>query len=120
MRGSGNRRSRRRLPAYAALLLAGALLGNCSAFRREAARTSAKSALRSGDYARARQGFESALKASPASRDDQYGLLEVLLQTGAYREAAKKADSFLAAGESAAVRLQRGRAAAAVGDYAVA
>ncbi len=114
-------RSRRRIPFCAALLLAGALLGNCSALRPNAAQGSASGAasLRSGDYAKARQGFEAALKANPDADESRVGLLEALLQTGAYGEGAQRADAFLASREdSAGVHLQRGRAAVAVGDYA--
>jgi cellulose synthase operon protein C len=112
--------SRRKFwPACAALLLAGALLGNCSAFRRQSQGSgSPRADLRSGNYARAREGFESALKSTPNSDEDRYGLLETLLQTGAYRDAAQRADAFISGHDSAAARLQRGRAAEALGDYA--
>jgi cellulose synthase operon protein C len=120
MRSCRTNSGRKSLPVYAALLLAGALLGNCSAFRREGrpGDLPPRAALRAGDYARAREGFESVLKTAPGSEESQYGLLQAMLDTGSYADAARKADSFLAGRDSAALRLQRGRAAAAVGDYA--
>ena len=75
-------------------------------------------ALRTGEHARAKEYFLSALKDRPGDEESQAGLLETLRQTGEYREAARRASEFLAsAGRSSRVCLERGRALAAVGDY---
>ena len=79
----------------------------------------AKAALRAGDYAQARSGFEAALRARPGQEGSQVGLLQTLRETGAYAEACKRGDEFLKPGvTSAALQLERGRSARAVGDYA--
>ncbi len=104
-------------------LVVSLLVGNCSALRPGAADSIAlaKAALRSGDYAKARDLFESALRIQPAQEEGQSGLLETLRRTGAYREAAKRADDFLAArGGSAALHLERGRVLAEIGNYVAA
>jgi tetratricopeptide (TPR) repeat protein len=101
------------------VLVVSMVAGNCSAWRLGASDAAARgrAALRSGDYARARASFESALKAQPGQQESRVGLLETLRQTGAYREAARRAGEFLAAGgDSAAIHLERGRDLAAVGD----
>jgi cellulose synthase operon protein C len=75
-------------------------------------------ALRSGEYAKAREYFLSALTSQPKQKESQAGLLETLRLTGEYREAAKQASAFLASnGDSPTLYLERGRALAAVGDY---
>jgi tetratricopeptide (TPR) repeat protein len=101
-------------------LVVSLLLGNCSAWRVSAADSAArgKAALRSGDYAKAHEYFEAALKSQPGQEDSEAGLLETLRQTGAYREAVKRAAEFLAAREgSPAVHLERARVLAALGEY---
>ncbi len=81
----------------------------------------AKAALRSGDYARARQGFEAALRARPDQEESRIGLLQTLRETGAYQEAGKRGDEFLQAGKgSAGLHLERARSARAVGEYSIA
>ena len=81
----------------------------------------ARAALRSGEYARARQGFEAALRVRPDQAESRIGLLQTLNETGAYQEAAKRGDEFLLAGKgSAGLYLERARAARAVGEYGVA
>jgi tetratricopeptide (TPR) repeat protein len=78
-----------------------------------------KAALRSGDYARARQYFESAIEDRTDGEQSQAGLLEALRETGAFQEAAKRAEGFLSARDgSALLHLERARIAGAVGDYA--
>jgi tetratricopeptide (TPR) repeat protein len=102
------------------VLSAGLFLGNCSAFRQnpDRAYASGKEALRAGDYAEARQQFEAVLKSASGTEAAQMGLLQALRETGAYDEAAKRADAFLAAKESSAgVQLERGRVAVAQGQY---
>lgn len=102
------------------VLMVSLLLGNCSAWRASAADSAArgKAALRSGDYGKAREYFEVALKSQPLQEDSEAGLLATLRQTGAYREAVKRAGEFLAAREgSGVVHLERGRDLAALGEY---
>jgi tetratricopeptide (TPR) repeat protein len=103
------------------ILVAGLLLANCSALKPDPVQRSsqAQTALRSGDYSGARTQFEAALEAAPAMEESQAGLLEALRWTGSYNEAIKRADAFLASRDaSPAVHLERGRVAAARGDYA--
>ncbi len=105
------------------VLLVSLLVGNCSALRFGAFDnvTLGKAALRSGDYPKARDHFESALRSRPDQEDGQAGLLETLRTTGAYREAVKRAGEFLTLHEnSAAIHLERGRALVALGDYVAA
>jgi tetratricopeptide (TPR) repeat protein len=76
-----------------------------------------KAALRSGDYAAAAKYFESALKTDPKPEEWRAGLLETMRQTGAYSEAATRADAFVrAGGESALLYLARGRIAEELGQ----
>ncbi len=78
-----------------------------------------REALRSGDYEKARQYFESALSDSTNTEESVAGLLSVLRETGAFQEAANRADEFLSTRDSSALlHLERGRIAEAVGDYA--
>jgi len=78
----------------------------------------ARTALRSGDYAKAREYFESALKGATNIEECQAGLLQTMRETGAYQEAVKRADEFLAVRDSSApLHLERGYLAEAVGDH---
>jgi tetratricopeptide (TPR) repeat protein len=78
----------------------------------------AKAALRAGDYALARKGFEAILRSRPDHEESQIGLLQALRETGAYQEACKRGDGFLVArGNSPGLHFERGRSARAVGDY---
>ncbi len=107
-------------PGRIFLLAVPLLLGNCYAWRPGAAESRGFAALRSGDYARAREDFEGVLKAKP-DEETQIGLLETLRLTGGYQEAAKRAETFLVARESSAgLHLEAGRLAATLGDYAAA
>jgi tetratricopeptide (TPR) repeat protein len=93
---------------------------NCSAWMPSAAEsgTLGRAALRSGDYAAARNHFESALKSNPGLEESQAGLLETLRQTGAYAEAEGRADGFLKIKEeSVLVHLARGRIAEERGQF---
>ncbi len=93
---------------------------DCSAWMPDAAASSTlgMKALRSGDYAAARGHFEAALKSNPLLEKSQAGLLETLLQTGAYEEAERRADEFLRVREDSPVlHLERGRAALERGRY---
>jgi len=102
------------------ILAVSLLLGNCSAWRPTAAQSGSRgrAALRAGDYDAAKEHFESALKSAPESEENQLGLLQVLRETGAYEEAVRRADQYLATREtSAALHLERGRVASARGDY---
>jgi cellulose synthase operon protein C len=75
-------------------------------------------ALRTGEYAKAKEYFQSALKGQPNDEESQAGLLKTLRQTGEYREASKRASTFLASnGNAPSVYLERARALTAVGDY---
>jgi len=79
----------------------------------------AQSALRAGDYAKAREGFEAALRAHPDQEGSQIGLLQALRETGAYEEACKRGDEFLGFhGNSGGLLIERARSASALGDYA--
>jgi tetratricopeptide (TPR) repeat protein len=79
----------------------------------------AQAALRAGDYAKAREGFEAALRARPDQEGSQVGLLQALRETGAYQEACKRGDEFLALhNNSGELLIERGRSACAIGDYA--
>ncbi len=80
-----------------------------------------RAALRSGDYSKAREHFESALKDNPGQEEVQLGLLQTLRETGAFIEAGKRADAFLSGNDdSPRLHLERGRVAQAVGGYDVA
>ena len=89
------------------------LLGNCSASRTEGQEYSrGAEALRAGDYAKARQHFESALAGKTRQEESRAGLVRTLSETGAYREAAAKADEFLRnLSGSALLHLERGKIA---------
>ncbi|MGD0307823.1 MAG: tetratricopeptide repeat protein [Acidobacteriota bacterium] len=94
------------------------LLLACGSARPQSA-SDAGAALRRGDYAQARRGFEEILRAHPAQEDAQIGLLQTLRETGAYGEACKRGDEFLTSNRnSGGLHLERGRAARAIGDYA--
>ncbi len=91
----------------------------CSCLASGQSAADAKAALRSGDYAEAKKGFEAALRARPGQEDGGVGLMQVLRETGAYREACERGDELLKmGGKSASLLLERARAASAVGDYA--
>jgi len=96
---------------------------NCTAWMPDAAGSSESGlkALRAGDYEAARGHFEAALKSNPRLEASQAGLLETLLDTGAYAEAERRADEFLRArDESAVLHLERARVAVERGQYALA
>ncbi len=77
-----------------------------------------RAALRAGDYVNAGQYFEAAIANRTNLEESQAYLLQLLRETGAYKDAAKRADLFLASKEnSAALHLERGRIAEAIGDY---
>ncbi len=77
-----------------------------------------KSALRSGDYTKAREYFEAALKSKADPENAQAGLIQTLRETGAYADAARRSDEFLSVqGNSALLHLERARVAETVGDY---
>ena len=77
-----------------------------------------RAALRSGDYAGARQYFEAAINNKNKLEESQAGLLRMLRETGAFQEAADRADKFLSANNSSALlHLERGRIAKDIGDY---
>ncbi len=79
----------------------------------------AKSALRSGDYGLAKNLYEAALRANPGQEESRIGLMKVLRETGAYREACERGDEFLKTGsKSADLLIERAGSADAVGDYA--
>jgi tetratricopeptide (TPR) repeat protein len=78
-----------------------------------------KAALRSGDYAKAKVCFESALSKNNNIEESQAGLLQTLRETGAYQEALKRAQEFLSArNNSAVLHLEQGRILEETGEYA--
>jgi tetratricopeptide (TPR) repeat protein len=80
-----------------------------------------EAALQSGDYSKAKQHFESALKNKINLEESQAGLLQVLWITGSYQEAAKRSEEFLSTHDgSARLHFERGRILEAIGDYAAA
>ena len=96
------------------------LMGNCSALKPNSPEdfSQGKDALRSGDYGKARKSFESALKDKANLEESQAGLLQTLRETGAYQEAVKRSEEFLASRTgSPLLHLERGRSAEAIGDY---
>ncbi len=94
-------------------------ISNCSAFR-QAGLERADEALRTGDYAAALSGYEAMLASEPGSVMAQAGLLRVLYETGAYRQAQRRAEEFVASDPAPALLLEAGRVSAAVGDYGTA
>src|SRR5438876_36801 len=95
------------------------VLGCCSATRPGGAQSNSRGAeaLRSGDYDKARAHFEDALKSRAEDEASQAGLLQVLRETGQYREALKRGIEFLKAREnSAKLQLEMGRSFKAAGD----
>jgi cellulose synthase operon protein C len=77
-----------------------------------------RASLRSGDYVQARQCFESVLNGKTNQEENQQGLLQVLRETGAYREAVKRSEEFLASkSDSALLHLERGRIDTLLGHY---
>jgi tetratricopeptide (TPR) repeat protein len=96
------------------------LIGNCSALKTKSPDgfSQGEAALRSGDYDKAAKSFESALKDKANLEGSQAGLLQTLLETGAYQEAVKRSEEFLASRAGAPLlHLERGRIAEATGDY---
>jgi cellulose synthase operon protein C len=80
-----------------------------------------KTALRNGDYDGARQCLEGAITKNANSDDIQALLLQTLRETGAYREAAKRADAFLSTnGNSPILHIERSLIANAAGNRDVA
>ena len=80
--------------------------------------SSGKAALRSGDYDKAIQYFETALNGKSNLEESQAGLLCTLRETGAYKDALKRAQQFLSTrGSSAAVELEFGRLLMLTGEY---
>ncbi|MEJ2110327.1 MAG: tetratricopeptide repeat protein [Acidobacteriota bacterium] len=75
-------------------------------------------ALRSGDYAKAAQMFEMALKNGEDTEQSQSGLLEVLRITGDYKGAVKHFEEFFSGrADYALLLLEGGRIYQAVGNY---
>lgn len=116
---TGLRRPRRYVAFFISALV---LLANCSAWRTTAGAgdyIQGKTALRSGDYSKAKNLFESALSGKDNVEESQAGLLETLRETGAYKEALERARVFLSArGDSAILNLEIGRISAETGEYA--
>ena len=80
---------------------------------------SGKTALKSGDYEKARKSFEAGLNDGENSEALQAGLLQVFRETGAYADSMRRAEEFLASrSRSSLLHLERGRIAEAVSDYA--
>jgi cellulose synthase operon protein C len=96
------------------------LLANCLAWMPAADSISlGRSALRSGDYAKAREYFEAALKDSADPEESRAGLLQTLRECGDYEEAVKRSEEFLSSFDNfPLLHLERGRIAEILGDYA--
>ena len=76
----------------------------------------AEAALRAGDYAAARKGYETLLAEGRDQGPAQVGLLRTLYETGAYREAERLAGGFIEQRASPAIYFEAGRIACAIGD----
>jgi tetratricopeptide (TPR) repeat protein len=97
------------------------LVGNCAAWKMAGEENFIRgsAALRSGDYAAARQYLEAAVNDEPNPEESRAGLLQMFRETGAYQEAAKRSEEFLSARDgSALLHLEKGRIEEAIGDYA--
>ena len=102
------------------VLLIGILTWGAVALRPAEGQVAAESrtALRAGDYAAARSGFEAALRANPDHEESQAGLLQALRESGAYQEAIRRGDEFLKRRSgSVALNYERALSARAVGAY---
>jgi cellulose synthase operon protein C len=116
-------REHRRLKSLCVVGTIGVLmvLGNCFAWKTSGTDNYAqgKAALRSGDYVRAKQCFETAIGEKSNLEESQAGLLQTLRETGAYQEALKRAQEFLSArDDSAILHLEQGRILEELGQYA--
>ena len=120
---SGERRTPRRRLRILFVVLAGCgllLLGSSAAWRPAGADdySQGKAALRSGDYAKAKQCFESALRGQNNLEESRAGLIRTLRDTGAYAEALKRVQEFLAEkNQSAIAHLEQGLILAETGKY---
>jgi cellulose synthase operon protein C len=78
-----------------------------------------RTALRSGEYDKAIQCFESALNEKSNQEENQQGLLQALRETGAYQKAVKRSEEFLIArSNSALLHLESGKIEELTGNYA--
>src|SRR5438093_3521600 len=71
-------------------------LGCCSAWRPDAEQslTKGQESLKAGEYGKAREHFEAALKSKPDQEASEAGLLQVLRETGLYAEARRLGTEF--------------------------
>jgi tetratricopeptide (TPR) repeat protein len=76
----------------------------------------ADAALRTGDYAAARKGYDSLVAAGRSQEQARAGLLKTLYETGAYREADRLAEGYISESPSPEVLLEAGLIASATGD----
>ena len=76
----------------------------------------ADAALRAGDYAAARKGYESLVAEGPGPEPARVGMLRTLYETGAYREASELAETFVTQSPSPALSCEAGLIAWAIGD----
>jgi tetratricopeptide (TPR) repeat protein len=114
-------REHRKFESLVCALLILFLLGSRSAPGSSGAENSPKSSLSAGDYAKAKDQFEAAIRNKTDVEENQAGLLQTLRETGAYQEAIKRSEEFLSQRDgSALLHLERGRLAEEVGDYATA
>jgi cellulose synthase operon protein C len=122
-RNSGEQCTPRRGLRVLFIVLAGGgllLLGSSAAWRPAGADdySQGKAALRSGDYAKAKQCFESALRGRNNLEESRAGLIRTLRETGAYAEALNRVQKFLAEkSQSAIALLERGLIFAETGKY---
>jgi len=115
----GRPRHRLRITWAVTTCLIGLVLGNCSASRSGQARGEAAgfAALRAGDYATAREGFQALLRSGSTDARVQAGLLTALRETGDFQESSVWISRFRSAGGiAAAVELEAGRLAFATGN----
>ena len=117
LRGSGSRKARCLIGIGIASIL---LCGGSPGTRTGAVPDSrGRAAVRSGKYAEARKYFESALNDKANQEENHQGLLQVLRETGDYREAERLSKEYLAKLDNfALLHLERGRILQAIGRYA--
>jgi tetratricopeptide (TPR) repeat protein len=105
--------------AIAALVLT-LPMSACAGQPADELRERAAHALRTGNYDEARSMYEGLVGRSEANAADRRGLIAVLLETGEYEEAVRRARTFTASADSAALLVPLGNALLARGNRAAA
>ncbi len=103
-----------RVPILIFLLVAGT--GAVMVPGQNASLEGADAALRAGEYAAARKGYESLVAEGPGPEPARVGMLRTLYETGAYREASELAETFVTQFPSPALSCEAGLIAWAIGD----